>query len=84
MTVEQRDQRRHDRAQLILRTIREVRAEHHACTAREVSRRTKTTHTLVVQQLDNLRKAGMVEWTEMPGSLRLTLKGGKFSPRSEG
>lgn len=75
------NQRGADQAAKIIRCIREVRAEHHACTAREVARLTKTTSSLMQRQLVNLRNAGLVEWTTMPGSLRLTIKGGKYAPR---
>jgi hypothetical protein len=68
-----------DHAVKLMSTIREVRAEYSACTAREVARRCKLGHTLVVGQLRNLRTAGYVTWTEhMPGSLKLTPAGGKF------
>lgn len=68
-----------DHALKLMTTIREVRAEYSACTAREVARRCKLGHTLVVGQLRNLRKAGYVMWDDvMPGSLRVTAEGGKF------
>jgi len=70
-----------DHAKKIIRTIREIRNEHHSCTAREVARRLKLGHTLTVKQLTNLREAGLVDWTEQMGSVHLTMKGGKLAPR---
>jgi DNA-binding IclR family transcriptional regulator len=62
----------------VLRTIKNIRVEHKACTAAEVSRLMRETHTLVVRQLAVLRESGLVEWTEMPGSLSVTGTGGKY------
>ena len=73
------DEERHAHAQRILQTIRDVRNEHSACTAREVARRMKLNAGLLGKQLLNLRTADLVTWTEMAGSLKLTAKGGKFA-----
>jgi len=62
----------------ILRTIKRVREENKACTAKEVSRLMRETHNLVVRQLDVLRSHGYVKWTQMPGSLVVTPEGGKY------
>lgn len=62
----------------ILRTIKKVREENKACTAREVSRLMRETHNLVVRQLEVLRAAGYVNWTLMQGSLVVTPAGGKY------
>lgn len=55
--------------------IDDIRAEHHACTAREASRLLRLTHTVVVGRLVALRERGWVDWTEMTGSLRVTEAG---------
>lgn len=73
------DEERIARAKKILQIIRQVRNEHNACTMREVARRQRTQPSLMLKQLENLRAAGYVEWTEMTGSLKLTAKGGKFA-----
>lgn len=62
-------------ALLIMRTIKDVRAEHHACTAREVSRLLRMNNTVLVRQLAKMRELGLVEWTDLTGSLHLTLQG---------
>jgi hypothetical protein len=62
----------------LLEEIKAIRVEHSACTARELSRRMMTSHTLIVRQLDNMSKAGLVTWTPMTGSLKVTPAGGKF------
>lgn len=67
----------------ILRTIKKVREENKACTAREVSRLMRETHNLVVRQLDVLKAAGYVRWTAMPGSLVVTPDGGKYIVKVE-
>lgn len=69
------DQRRIDRAVLLLSTIENVRHEHHACTAREVARQAQLTLSLAHAQLTILRTRGHVAWTEVPGSLRVTVTG---------
>lgn len=67
-------------ARLLLVTIREVREEHHACTLRELARRLGgVNHNIINRQFDILRKAELVDATEMPGSLHLTAKGGKVA-----
>lgn len=62
----------------VLTTVKEIRAEHHACTAREIGRRLRETHTVIGRQLRQLQKWGYVDWTEMDGSIVVTLKGGTF------
>lgn len=71
-------------AALLLTTIKNVRATHHACTAREVARLLRQTHTLTNRHLFQLRDLGLCDWSDdgqgnsFPGSLRVTLKGGRF------
>jgi DNA-binding IclR family transcriptional regulator len=62
----------------ILETIKEIRAERKACTASEVSRLMRVSHTLIVRQLEVLRKAGFVDWNAMIGSVHVTPAGGKY------
>lgn len=69
------DERRTARAKLLLLTIDEIRAEHHACTAREVARRAKLAVSIAHAQLTILRERGQVAWTEVPGSVRVTNSG---------
>lgn len=68
------DQRR-QRTLMVLRTINDVRKEHHACTAREVGRRLKLHNTQLQLMLTQLRKLGYIDSTELAGSLRVTAKG---------
>lgn len=62
----------------IMKVIRETRAEHGACTAREVARLVKRSMNLVQGQIRSLESMGYVKVTRMPGSLQLTPKGGKL------
>lgn len=72
-----------DYARKLLETIREVRAEHHACTLRELSRRLGgVNHNVINRQFDVLARAGLVEATSMPGSIHLTAKGSKVASGS--
>lgn len=63
----------------VLETIRAIREEHGACTMREVARllRQRSTTTMS-RQLHQLKEWDLVTWTDLPGSLRNTPKGGKF------
>lgn len=55
--------------QKILDTIDEVRAEHNACTARGVAQKLRMSADMVRYRVDLMRKAGLVKWTPLPGSL---------------
>jgi len=79
--AQQREVRRRDAAQRMVRTIKEIRAEHFACTAREVERRMRLNHGICQRMLLELRDQELVEWTSLPGSLRLTAKGGKLAAK---
>lgn len=64
-----------DRAIEIMKQIVEVREQHHACTAREVSRLLCTAHTIIFGRMQRLREMGLISWTELTGSVHLTDKG---------
>lgn len=68
-----------DYARAILVTIREARKEHHACTAREIGRRMGVSHVTINGQLTRLKRAGLVDFTKLPGGIWLTDKGGKVA-----
>jgi hypothetical protein len=53
----------------ILDTIDVVRAEHHACTAGRVSALLGVSKQWVVDQCTVLKNQGLVDWTDMHGSL---------------
>lgn len=55
--------------QKILDTIDELRLEHHACTARGIAQKLRMSADMVRYRVDLMRKAGLVKWTPMPGSL---------------
>lgn len=55
--------------QKILDTIDAVRATHHACTARQVANELRMSADMVRYRVDLMRKAGLVKWTPLPGSL---------------
>lgn len=55
--------------QKILDTIDTVRATHHACTARQVANELRMSADMVRYRVDLMRKAGLVKWTPLPGSL---------------
>lgn len=74
-----RQPRGEEYARLVLVTIREIREEHHACTSREIGRRLQVDHQIINRQFDVLRKAELVDATQMPGSIHLTAKGGKVA-----
>lgn len=63
------------KARALMVQITAIRDEHHACTAREVSRLLLLTHTVAVGRLVALRERGWVDWTDMTGSLRVTEAG---------
>ena len=50
-------------------TIDTVRATHHACTARQVANELRMSADMVRYRVDLMRKAGLVKWTPLPGSL---------------
>lgn len=62
----------------ILARIIEVRNEHNACTAREVARLEKIDPGLFQRQIEQIRKAGLVTWTRVQGSLTVTEAGVTF------
>lgn len=64
-----------ERAIPIMQMIDTVRAEHHACTAREVSRLMCTAHTIITGRMQRLRQLGLIAWTDLNGSLRVTDEG---------
>lgn len=63
------------RAIEIMEKIVEIRDEHQACTAREVSRLLCTAHTIIFGRMQRLREMGLIAWTDLTGSLHLTAKG---------
>lgn len=60
-----------------LRSIRDVRRDHHACTVGEIARVSKVPKNTVMHRLNQLRERNLVQWTELPGSVCLTMRGGK-------
>jgi len=58
--------------QRILDIITATREVHHACTGRFVATQMRLSPQYIAQQCEALRKLGLVEWTRMPGSLRVT------------
>lgn len=65
---------RQDSAELdrkILDTIVEVRAEHEACTGGEVARRLRLDRDMVKYRIQQLKKQGIIDYSEIPGSVRL-------------
>lgn len=64
-----------ERAVEIMQMIDQVRAEHDACTAREVSRLLCTAHTIIAGRMQALRSYGLVAWTGLNGSVRITDEG---------
>jgi len=83
MDIELSDKGR-QRAIEIMEMIEQIRADHHACTAREVSRLLCTTHTIVFGRLQRLREFGLVAWTDLTGSLHLTPAGGEWLASQRG
>lgn len=61
----------------LLAAVRETREEYHACTAGELSRRMRMAKSTVVHRLGQLRERGLVEWSDLPGGIHLTLRGGR-------
>ena len=55
--------------QKILDTITEIRRQHNACTARAVAAQLRMSADMIRYRVDQMRKAGLVTWTEVPGSL---------------
>ena len=55
----------------ILETIEKIRAEHHACTGGEVARVLNLNRDAVKYRISRLRDQGIVDYSEVPGSLRL-------------
>ncbi len=56
----------------IMDQIEQVRAEYAACTARLVASRMNVSKEVVRYRLQTLRDQGLVDWNDVPGSLRLT------------
>lgn len=54
----------------VLDLIDTLRAEHHACTMKQVSNHGRLTETLLRNLLHSMRRRNLVTWTAMPGSLR--------------
>lgn len=57
--------------QRILELIPQIRAEHHACTARQLSNVLNMHHTHISNKLRLMRATGLIGFTEMPGSLHV-------------
>jgi DNA-binding IclR family transcriptional regulator len=55
--------------QKILDIIERLRERHHACTMRSVATTMKLSPTYVTTRLQLMKDAGIVDWTDMPGSL---------------
>jgi Mn-dependent DtxR family transcriptional regulator len=56
----------------VLRAIRVVRVEHHACTGTAVAGRLGFSKSYVFERIHALGSLELLEWNTMPGSLRLT------------
>lgn len=54
----------------ILEIIDDTRAEFHACTMRRVAAVMGMAEATCRGRVDKLRKMGLVEWNDIPGSLR--------------
>lgn len=54
----------------ILDTIDTMRAEYHACTARRVAQLIRVSPDVVRYRMEKLRRDGLVEWNDVPGSIR--------------
>lgn len=54
----------------ILKAIDEIRNRHNACTSRAVASGLRISTAYTKTRLSVLRQAGLVTWTQMPGSLR--------------
>lgn len=55
-----------------LLTIRDVRSEHGACTARRVAQILRVSPDVIRHRMDALRDRALVWWSDVPGSLQLT------------
>lgn len=58
--------------QRILETIKELRQQYNACTARAVANKMRMNPDSMRYRVNDLRKKGLVEWNPMPGSLTTT------------
>lgn len=67
----------------VLRIIRDLRAEHHACTGRAVAGRFGNSPASMNSMLAQLQLVGYVDMTPMPGSLHLTAAGIELLERDE-
>jgi hypothetical protein len=56
----------------IVRLIPEIRATHHACTARHLAGEMRMHHTHISNRLRLLQAQGVIDFTTMPGSIHLT------------
>jgi len=54
----------------ILQAIDEIRARHNACTSGAIATGLRISGAYTKTRLSALRQAGLVTWTQMPGSLR--------------
>ena len=54
----------------ILDTIDSMREEFHACTARRVAQLIRVSPDVVRYRMEKLRQDGLVEWNDVPGSIR--------------
>jgi len=55
----------------IVRLIPEIRATHHACTARHLAGEMRMHHTHISNRLRLLQAQGVIDFTTMPGSIHL-------------
>jgi len=67
--------------QRILDMVAEVRAENHSCTMREFARQLGKTPMMMHRQLNQLREMGFVDWTDLDGSVHLTVQGQNMRKR---
>ena len=55
----------------IIDQIEAMREQYHACTMRAVANRMQLSPTWVTQRLEAMRADGLVDWTQVPGSLHV-------------
>lgn len=67
----------------VLRAVRDLRAEHHACTGTAAAGRLGFSKSYVFERIHALAEVQLLEWNPMPGSLRLTDAGETLIDRAD-
>jgi DNA-binding IclR family transcriptional regulator len=68
------EQKQDDINDKIIELIESLRDEYGACTARLVADRIKMNRELIRSRLATMKVNGVVDWSEVPGSLRVVAK----------